>query len=196
MAEEDLKKAILEKIQREKQDILAQAEKEKELILKQAREEASILREGYLEKAQKIYSLKRAFALNQIELEAKRKILEAKEKKISQVFSQVQEKLKEMHQEKISYKVIFRDLLEESLNALDKKVMVKLKVNPSDREIALGVLKGLRLDAQLETKDSIDAGLELCDLEENIIILNTFQSRFNKLILELRQKINEILFGK
>ena len=195
MAEEDLKKAILEKIQREKQDILALGEKEKELVLKQAREEASILREEYLEKTQKIYSLKRAFALNQIELEAKRKILEAKEKKISQVFSQVQEKLKEVHQEKSGYKVIFRGLLEESLKALDKKVKVKLKVNPSDREIALGVLKGLGLDAQLETKDSIDAGLELCDLEENITILNTFQSRFNKLIPQLRQRINEILFG-
>ena len=195
MAEEDLKKAILEKIQREKQDILALGEKEKELVLQQARDEAFILREGYLEKAQKIYSLKRALALNQIELEAKRKILEAKEKKISQVFSQVQEKLKEVHQEKSGYKVIFRGLLEESLKALDKKVKVKLKVNPSDREIALGVLKGLGLDAQLETKDSIDAGLELCDLEENVSILNTFQSRFNKLIPQLRQRINEILFG-
>lgn len=195
MTEENLKKAILEKVQREKQAILAEARKEEDAILKQAREEASILREGYLEKTQKIYSLKRAFALNQIELEAKRKILEAKERKISQVFSQVQEKLKEMHQEKAGYKVIFRGLLEESLNALDKKERVKLKVNPSDREIALGVINGLRLDAQLETKDSIDAGLELCDLEENVSILNTFQSRFNKLIPQLRQRINEILFG-
>ncbi len=196
MAEEDLKKAILEKIQREKQAILDEARKEEEAILKQAKEEASILREGFLEKTKKIYSLKRAFALNQIELEAKRKILEAKERKISQVFSQVQEKLKEVHQEKTGYKVIFRGLLEESLRAMDKKVKVKLKVNPSDREIALGILKGLALDAQLETKDSIDAGIELCDLEENITILNTFQSRFNKLIPQLRQSINEILFGQ
>ena len=56
------------------------------------------------------------------------------------------------------------------------------------------MLKELKVDAQIEMQESIDAGLILQDSEENTAILNTFASRLEKLIPQLRQEINRILF--
>ena len=194
MAEEDLKKAILEKVQKEKEEILKQARREAEEILSQARCEAASLEEMYLAEIKKNCLLKKARELNQINLEVKKEFLEAKEKKILEVFSSVKELLKAISQDKARYKPIFKDLLLEALSCFGKSVKLQLKVNLSDKELALEVMKEQKVDVQLEALASVEEGLKLCDLEEKIIILNTFESRLNKLMPELRQEISSILF--
>ncbi len=196
MAEEDLKKAILERVQREKENILAQANREKEELVKLAQTEASSLKEGYLLEIEKRCSLKKARILNQINLETEKGLLEAKEKNISCALSLVKENLKEIRQDGNQYKSILSSLLQECLMIVRKDIKLKLKVNPLDRRFASEILKELKVDARIETQESIDAGLILQDLEENTAILNIFSSRLEKLIPQLRQEISKILFSE
>ena len=195
MAEEDLKKAIQQRIQREREAILNQARREAEEVLSQARCEAASLQDIYLAEIKKNCLFKKARELNQINSAVKKEFLEAKEKKILEVLSSVKERLKTVYQDKAGYKPIFRSLLLEALSCFDKSVKLRLKVNLSDKELALELIKELKLDTQLEALASIEGGLKLCDSEEKIIILNTFESRLNKFIHELRQEISKILFG-
>lgn len=194
MTEEDLKKAILEKIQKEKEAIVTQARKEAESILNQANAEVSSLKEKYVAQMQKRCLLERTRELNQINLQIKRSLLEEKEKKILEVFSSVEERLEAISEDKNGYRAVFKRLLEESLENFPVDTKLKLKVNPQDNELALEVLREFPANIQLETKESIDTGLELCDLKENKIILNTFTSRWEKLQLPLRSEISKILF--
>lgn len=196
MTEEDLKKAIQGRIQREREAILEQANKEAEQILKLAQDEASSLRNGYLLELKKTCFLKKTKEISQINLEAQKLLLEDKEKNISEVFVRVHNAFKTIRKDKNRYKEIFKNLLQETQEGLGKDSKVKIKVNPADREIALEVLKELKINAQIETKESIGSGLELCDLEENISIINTFESRLEKLMPELREEISKILFGE
>lgn len=196
MIQEDLKKAILEKIQREKEAILTQAGKEADTILNQARLEASSLKETYVAQMEKRCLLERTRELNQINLQIKRSLFEEKEKKILEVFSSVRERLEAIPKDKNGYRAVFKRLLEESLENFPVYAKLKLKVNPLDRELALEVLREFPANIQLDTEESIDTGLELCDLKENKIILNTFASRWEKLQLPLRSEISKILFGE
>ena len=195
MAEEELKKAILEKIQKEKAFILQQARKEADEVLKKAKEDAAVLSEAYLTEIKKRCLIEQTRALNQINLEVKKRLLEAKEKSISDVFSLVKEGFKAIYKDNARYKSVFKHLLEEAKKGFDDDVELKLRVSPASREVALAVSKELNINADLEIKDSVDVGLELCDLEEGTTILNTFQSRLNKLMPELRQEVSRILFG-
>ena len=122
--------------------------------------------------------------------------MEEKEKKILEVSSSVRERLKAISEDKNGYRVVFKRLLEESLESFPVDTKLKLMVNPQDNELALEVLREFPANIQLETKESIDTGLELCDLKENKIILNTFASRWEKLQLPLRSEISKILFGE
>ena len=196
MAEEELKKAILEKIQKEKAFILQQARKEADEVLKKAKEDAAVLSEAYLTEIKKRCLIEQTRALNQINLEVKKRLLEAKEKSISDVFSLVKEGFKAIYKDNTRHKSVFKRLLEEAKEGFDDDVELKLRVSPASREVALAVSKELNINADLEIKDSVDVGLELCDLEEGTTILNTFQSRLNKLMPELRQEISNILFGE
>lgn len=194
MAEADLKKAIQEKIQKEREAFLNQARQEAEEILSQAKKEAATLEERHLTEIKKNCLLQKTKELNQIKLELKRQLLEAKEKKIFEVFSLVEDELKTIHRDIGQYKSIFRYIWLESQESFGEDVKLKLKVNPSDKELALEVIKDFKKNVQLETKGSIDAGLTLCDSEENRIILNTFSSRLDKLKTQLRQEVSKILF--
>lgn len=196
MVQEDLKKAIQEIIQREREAILNQARQEADEILSQAEKEAASLQERNLAEIKKSCLLQKTKELNQINLELKGSLLEAKEKKVYEVFSLVEDELKTIHRNISQYKSILRELWLESFESFGDEVKLILRVNPSDKELALGVLKEFKNNAQLETKESIDAGLELCDLEENKIILNTFSSRLEKLKAQLRQEVSKILFGE
>lgn len=200
MAEEDLKKVILEKIQQEKRSLLSQAKQEYAKILSEAKREASFLKKEYLSQIEKEALLKKNKELNTVIQELKRKLLAAQEEKISEVFSLVEEKLKEVRKDREHYKVIFRQLFAESLESINKlqalsNSSLKLKVNTADRQLALEVLKEFKVDAQLETIESIEAGLVFSDLAENFIVLNTFASRLEKIMPQLREEVSKILFG-
>lgn len=194
MAQEDLKKAIFEKAEEEKGDILAQARGEVQNILKKAEEEARALRDGYLEEIKKNGLLRKTRDLSKIALELKRGLLEGKEKKITEVLALARENFKFIRQDRDLYRVIFKNLLEECLEDIERDIPLKLKTNPSDKELALEILKELRLHGEIENVD-ISGGVILSDLDGTKIILNTFTSRLEKLERELRQDINKILFA-
>lgn len=194
MAEKELKEAILERIRREKEEILNQAKKERDTIFKQAHEEAEVFKKEYLSELNKICSRERFSQLSRIKYGMESRLWEEKERVISQVLLQVKDELKAILKDKSRYKVIFRELLEESLGTLEKKANLKVKVNPADEKLAQEVLKEIEISCQLETESAIDAGCQVSDLEESVIITNTFKSRLERLTSQLRSEISQKLF--
>lgn len=182
MAEEDLKKTILDKIQEEKDIILKDAKDEARKILASATLEAEVLKEAHLKEIKKNCLFKKNTELSRIILAGKREILSAKDKKIQEALSSITIK---------SDKTVLKRLLQESLECFDKDTKLKIKVNPSDKDL---ISEFIERDVEIETSESIDGGFILSDIDEKITVVNTISTQMEKIKQKLKEKLGKALF--
>jgi len=189
---------LLEDAKREAEKIIRDAEKRAEEILRKAKEDAEKTRGQLLAKAKDKGEIERKKILSQTEIEAKSRLLEAKEKLVNEVFSRALLRLKKFTQTE-EYRVCLLKLIEDAVKRIGSNNLV-VYVNSRDREWLMK--EGLRklcekIDVKLKLADETLNCLGGCIIKTpdgKISYDNTFEERLKRLKHILRIKVAKILF--
>ncbi len=172
-------------------EILDRASEQAKLIKEEAEEEAKRLKQAEIEKARIVFESEAAKIINAARLAAKKEIIRAKEEAVRKVVEKALEEISKVRESK-EYPQIFRQLLEEALEGVNGKVVVR--VNPADVQMAEKLLSEMQVDGEVKGYPAIDGGVIVDSAEGSITITNTFQSRLKKAAQVYKSEVMRIIF--
>jgi V/A-type H+-transporting ATPase subunit E len=187
MAEKEIKIAIKETFEQEKEKLLNQAQKEADDILSEARREAQLIKNSYIKELEGKMQQEKQRALNESSLQAKREILIEKEKVFNEIVDAVTARLKDIRKDGHEYYNILKSLIIEAEESLPD-VTVKIRISTEDIPLCEKIFADLNFTAEIETGLTSAGGLIMSDLEERYICDNTFEARLNRILPQLRQQ--------
>ena len=192
---DDLFRALEAEGNKEIEGILAEAEGEAKTIIKGARAEVARIKEEHLKKMELFLKKKKNHLVNQVQIENKEKLQQAKKKIIEEVFEAVRKKLEGLRKEKI-YPKIFRRLAQEATKVIPKKMKMTIRVRKDDAEMAQEIISKLSLkNCILKPNLRCLGGLEISAKTGQIVAQNTFESRLEKAKNVLEREVTSVLFG-
>ncbi|RLI34924.1 hypothetical protein DRO53_02505 [Candidatus Bathyarchaeota archaeon] len=188
---------IIEEAKAEAQRRIDKAKEEAEKILAEARAEAERAVEEAKAKARGEAELAERQRLSEVRRQNALRILEAKNRLISEAFKKAYEKLKSLKVE--SYAESLVKLLEISIPALGTD-SVEIMFNKRDLERQSRLLKGLKVPENIKvnvSKQTIDTigGFILTSSDGKIRLDQTFEARLEAAERKIKKEISKILFG-
>ncbi len=173
------------------QEVLDRAKEQAKQIKEEAQEEAKRLKQAEIKKAQAVIESEAAKIINAARLAAKKEIIKAKEEAVKKVVEKALEEVKKVRKNK-EYPEMFRHLLEEALEGINGKVVVR--VNPDDIKLAEKLLSELQVDGEVKSYPAVDGGVIVDSSEGSITVTNTFQSRLKKAAQVYKAEVTRIIF--
>jgi len=188
----------LEDAEREAKALILRSETQAEKILEEARREAEKRYESIVNENKERMRTKEQQMITHFELEAKNRLLRAKEELIEEVYNETLQRLREYTLTDDYVNCLFRLISEASrqlssdeikiqLNERDDKILTEKRLQDFSKKIGVKLVK---------SKKRIDCigGVIVTSPDEKIIVDNTFENRLRMLKNTLRLKIAEILF--
>ncbi len=193
MGMEKISEAVLDKVRVEAQDIVKEAaEKARERIERTKRQQEAKLEE---EKVKLIEEAKEEATriLSQSTITARQELLLAKTRVIDEIISEVKKTLSGISSDEGSP----LDLIKEAINALDTDDKARVYVSPKDVSTVRKLVAGDKKlsDRITEIKEfNGSGGVILEDIDGNIRIDNTYDTRLEMLLPRLLPEIGKELF--
>lgn len=191
MAEKEIKAAIREKFEKEKETVLARAQKEADDILLEGDTGAKSLRELYVKELEKRFEAERQRQLSEMSLSARAEILTKKEKVFEHIIDGIVSRLEHVGKNPEEYRKILGFLVLESRENFPDAEHLRVRVLDEDVELGKKIINDLGLNAVVEAAPCGYGGVIVSDLNATRICDNTFESRLNKLIPELRAEFHK-----
>lgn len=173
------------------QEVLARAKEQAKQIKEEAQEEAERLKQAELTKAKAAIETEAAKIINAARLVAKKEVIKAKEDAVRGVVREALEEICKIRKDK-KYPEIFRHLLEEALEGVSGKVVVR--VNPDDVKMAEKLLSELQVDGEVKGYPAIDGGVIVDGADGSVTVTNTLQSRLKKAAQVYKAEVTRIIF--
>ncbi len=198
MGVDKIKNKILEDADIQVKKILEEAEKEKEEILKKAEEEANKRYEEIIKRGEKEAEMVYNRIIAEAKLEAKKKLLKAKEKIIEKAIQKIKEDLFKLP-EKPEYRDKLYKLTVEAIELLGEEDSYIAKINKRDINLLKEIQNELKYDfgknitLKVETVDII-GGIILQTIDKTKEVDNSLEAIFERKLPEIRIKLSEKLF--
>ncbi len=173
------------------EDVLNRAREQAKQIREEAQEEAEKLRQSEIEKARVVFESEAAKIVNAARLAAKKEVIKAKEEAVKEVVEEALKEIRKLRKDK-KYPEVFRHLLEEALEGVSGKVVVR--VNPDDVKMAEKLLTELQVDGEVKEIPAISGGVIVDDAEGSVTITNTLESRLKKAAQVYKAEVTRIIF--
>lgn len=187
MSHEALFKVMESRMEEQRNSILMKARQEAERILRKAQEEASRIEQEHKAQLDSRIKEEREVELNRAELDAHKELIRARAELVEESFRQARTAVLSLRG-KPDYEQICRRLLEE---ALSEGEPVVVEVTAEDRELYERLLGERNCEIRLSPGASIGVTVELNNGDR---ILNTLESRLQRLEIELVKGVSQILF--
>ena len=173
----------IDRIKRETQDRVSE-------ILKEARGKAASIKEEILQAASFEAQKRRDRILTTNNLEARRIVLEEKERLIEEAYNKALAKLERLG------KKSYQDIIKKMLLKVAKSGSGEIIISKEDRKrITLSFIKNINKELKISKEDrGISGGFIL--KREKIEVNNSFESLFRSKREELESRLVKILFGK
>ncbi|XRP97368.1 V-type proton ATPase subunit E [Methanocaldococcus sp. 16A] len=203
MGVDKIKSKILEDAKAEANKIIAQAEEEKAKILEKAREEAEKRKAEILKKGEKEAEMTKSRIISEAKLEAKKKLLEAKEEIMDKAIEKLKEELVKLP-EQPEYKDKLINLIRDGAVSLGGGELV-VRLNKRDMEIIDdATLWYLEKEVENMTKKvtvlkkgepvDITGGCIIETIDGLKSLDNSLEAIFNRNLNVIRARITEKLF--
>ena len=176
----------------EKQKLVRSTEEQIAKIKTDTETQAKNLKENRLKQTEKQLQLERARRLGKMELELKSTLLRTKHDLIQKTLDAVEVEIKGFRKNKNVYDRIFQEMVVQTANEFDSKIVVK--VNPGDKERCGNKLSELKKPCSIETTKNISGGLEISSEDGRFTVRNNFESRLAKAKGEVIEVIAKALF--
>src|SRR5574341_1947628 len=134
-----------------------------------------------------------AKAQSAAQVQAAALILRAKDEAVVHVFSQAQQELSRLQQDRPRYPAVLGGLIKEAAAGLSGHLVVD--VNPLDREAAARVVRELGLDAEIRTADDVRGGALVATPDGRFVVENTLRSRIERVRPLLASEVAQLLWG-
>jgi vacuolar-type H+-ATPase subunit E/Vma4 len=189
---EALLKEIEENCNLEIRKIEEEARLKIEEIKRDVQNEISKYKEEIEKKVEEKLSIEREKILGEKKRDLKNKENYFKCLLISKVKDTLLEKIRRLRKEDPNeYQKIFNNLLEEIIPFI-KRSRILLRVSPEDKKLASRYLQSKNISFQIIEDKSISTGLILIHKEEEMVIHNTFNSRWKRLYPWIKEKVARI----
>lgn len=192
MGLEEIFSVLEEDSEKEREGVIAKAKAQAAQIIKEAEEEAAKIVEVEIDKLSGSLKKEQTRIINEAKLANQREINTFKEGLIDKVFAEVKEKLNELRRKEV-YQKIFQLLLKEALVGIKAK-KIEVWVDKKDEDLAKKVLDGLNLNYKLNSDLDCLGGLKVSIDEGRMLVVNTFDSRLEKIRKFLQPQLLELLF--
>jgi len=192
MGLEDIFAVLEEDSKKEREELIAKANKQAADIVKEAEEEAGKIVKVQIDKLSGSLKKEQTRIINEAKLANQREITTFKEGLIDKVFAEVKEKLNELRRKDV-YQKIFQLLVKEALAGIKAK-KIEVWVDKKDEDLAKKVLDGLNLNYKLNPDLDCLGGLKVSIDEGRMLVVNTFDSRLEKIKKFLQPQILDLLF--
>lgn len=190
MSDKELKAAIQEEFEGEKQKLLNQAKAEAEGILAEAQKEVDLMRKRYLQELEKRMAEEKLRALSELRLEARKEVLLEKEGIFEEAMEAIRGALQDLRLNKERYSHALRALIMEAKENFGEGVHLKIKVAKGEMGLCKKVVAELLgPHATIEEMPDASGGIIASDEEERRICDNTFASRLDKMAPLIRQRL-------
>ena len=192
MGLEEIFLVLEEDSEKERQELIVKAKAQAAKIIKEAEEEAAKIVEAEIDKLSGSLKKEQTRLINEARLANQREIISFKESLIERAFAEVKEKLAE-HRKKDVYQKTFQLLVKETLGGTKGKKL-EIWVDQKDENLAKKVLDGLNLNYRLCSDLDCLGGLKVSIDEGRMLVVNTFDSRLEKIRKFLQPELLELLF--
>jgi len=194
---ESFLKTLREELERDLENTIAEARKEGEKIIHQVFLEASKEASGLLDRRLREYREREQRERAYIEIEARKKLLEVREKIIEETLNEALKRLENLPRDE-KYERILEVLLVEGMEEIGGKEF-RVYVNAKDKEIMEKVAKkvskerGIKIEVAEEAARTV-GGVIVENPEGNIRYYNTFETRLKKMRERIVKDVYKILF--
>ncbi|HEB37098.1 MAG TPA: hypothetical protein ENI14_00340 [Thermoplasmatales archaeon] len=187
MALEDILSKIKEEADREIEQILSRAREEKNKRLKEAEKEINEEKEQRIKRAERELENRKKAEIAKIRQEARKEVMQLKEKMIKECFDRALERLRNMRGK--DYEMIVESLMRSTMKEIGKNCIV-IPSREEDAKIAK------KLGLKVENRKIESAGGFIAKSKDGrITIDNRFRSILKRKEKEIRAKVGSILFG-
>ncbi len=121
-------------------------------------------------------------------LALRKEILELREQLVGEVMEEVRRRLQEFTKTQ-AYREWLKRKLSEALSVLGKGAVVRM--NPSDAKLARRLIRGIKVEADLQTI----GGFKASSSDGKLLLDETFESRIRRRFEDLRVEVARILFS-
>ncbi|MBN2169563.1 MAG: V-type ATP synthase subunit E [Actinobacteria bacterium] len=193
MALEDILRALDKKAEAEVKVIQESALQRVDEIKSEVELSVSRARRLKLKKLEESVRSDCAALLYSASLKAKNNVIKAQENVVDTAFKIAEERLQEINKD-ASYPKVLEALLDGCLEYIEEDVVIEAR--PEDRELVEKMMasKGLAFKF-LETPLEVSGGLVAKTTDDEIIVMNTFESRMDRAKESLKLDISNTLFG-
>jgi len=199
---EALRSKIFEQAQEQAAATRERAQRVAERDMVYARQEAEEIISQQRMKVRPISDIEKRKTIAAAEMEARRRLLEKKEKLVSRIFAEAENSLEKMRGSD-DYMGMISELIEGSVTSINGDAIVEFGEKDKDiftskvtSSIGSRVAGSLGKDVDLQfrcTGENISAGVIVRSKDGKIVIDNSFSSRLKRLKEELRGKVSEML---
>ena len=187
----ELREKLLEEARKKAEEIIAKAREEAKRIVEEAerkwREKAKREKEKIINNAR----LKAQIIVSEARRRARILLVDAKNKAIEGLYNEVLERLK--RREGFDHKLSIKNLLREALEYIPTPS--RIRVNPSDRDALLEVLREIGLTNVKVVEDTSIIGGVIVESAEGEVVDNSYNARFNRAKTVLTPMITKKLWG-
>ena len=187
MALEDILSKIKEEADREIEQILSRAREERNKRLKEAEKEINKEKEQTIKRAERDLENRKKAEIAKIRQEAKKEVMQLKEKMIKECFDRALEKLKNLRGK--DYERIVESLMRSTMKEIGKDCIV---IHSRDEDTKIAKKLGLKVENK---KIKSAGGFTAKSKDGRITIDNRFESILKRKEREIRAKVGSILFG-
>jgi len=193
MAYENLLKSVEESAEERERELRENARKIAEELTSGAKKEGEARADSVLTAAKRSAEIERNRQVFLTKSEIKQQLIRVKETIFSQVFSDAEKQLGLLRKDP-AYPLIFRNLAEETIQALAKE-NIRVHVAKEDEELCKKTLADMKVSAEIIPDIQTSGGLIAGTPDESITVSNTVESRLERGRERLKRELYTILFG-
>ncbi|MBP1927521.1 V/A-type H+-transporting ATPase subunit E [Methanolinea mesophila] len=194
MAYNDLVRSMEESAEEKISEIRSETNARVEEITRESSEKADYVHQSLLDEAHSEARDQRNRTLYQIRGEENVITTTEKERLVDEAFRKAGERLARARTDP-AYGEQFAQLLTESLAAIEA-MEIRVHIDPRDQDLAIGILKGKSVTAELVPDLVTAGGVEVSSADGRIRVYNTLESRLNKARNVYNKEVCRILFGE
>lgn len=191
MALEDMLKTLESEGKKEQQTIIADAKERAAAILSKAKDEAKQIKQDEIDKALFNLAGEKAKMVNEARLHVKKEVVLAKEEGVTEIYSQVSEKLSKLRKSS-KYPEILEKMIIDAIKHLEGEM--KVQVNDEDVDLAKKILSKNSISADVSGGLETFGGLVVTTDEGKIVIHNNLESRMEKAKQYIKADIMKMVY--
>ena len=193
MAYDNLLKSVEESAEARERELLQKAEEKAETIRAEARKRADEIQQATIRDAERSVAIERNKQLYLANGEIKEKSLRGREKIFLSAFSEAENRLSGLRQDK-QYPAIFERLARETVSAMGTNPFV-LHVDKRDLDLCRTMLAAMGVRCEVIPDIECAGGLVAASPDGLVTIANTVESRLERIREHKRLSIYKILSG-